>query len=433
MNKTVDRDRRKFLEFIGKAGVTATVCRTVPLIGGLMATRRAQAQSAVKRVVFVYASNGAPNGLWLPSGTELNVATQAYEGLQSVCNFREVDVVGSGHGTARKALGEVRYDQDWTGDTIDQNIASVVGTTTPFASYALGVQTENPQEVIGRKSGDSVPCQDSPSAAFSQLFSGASPSAGVNPEVARNRKLSILDLHRNEIAGMKNELGSLERETLEKHEAAIQEIESRLSGSSAPSNDGACASPSWNANGYPTNGGIEVPFAHTTELQADLIVLALQCGITNVMTLQLGYHQATWYAHNTQHKADYHGSCHAAPPVAMAEMVNYMNQGIAYLIRRLLEEDDPALPGTKMLDNTVVVQVTDMGNGQDHSSGNGPNMVATRMPSFKQGTVGTGGNNLAVLEAVVEGLGLGAFKGRDPAIHKIWACNNGVVNTGLLA
>ena len=92
-----------------------------------MATRAAHAQSGVKRVVFVYTPDGAPNGLWLPNGAVLNQASLAYEGLQSVCNFREVEVIGSGHGLPRKCLGELRWGSDWTGDTIDQQIASVLG------------------------------------------------------------------------------------------------------------------------------------------------------------------------------------------------------------------------------------------------------------------------------------------------------------------
>ncbi len=423
----IDKERRSFLEFLGKAGVGTAVCRAVPLIGGLMATRRARAQSSARRVVFVYAGNGAPNGLWLPSGSRLNRATQAYEGLQSICNFREVEVINSGHGLSRKCLGALRWDTNWTGDTIDQQIASVLGTSTPYPSYALGVET-NPQELIGRKGGAIVPAQDNPAAAYRQLFSGNQQPQGDG----NSQKRSMLDQHRQDITRMKNRLGSFERETLDKHETAIREIESRLESSSSPSSS-SCSSPSWNSNGYPTSNSPNVPFGHKAELQSDIIVRALQCGLTNVMTLQLGWDQGLWYAHNTQYKGDHHGSCHAASAQENAEMTNYMSGSVAYLIRRLMNENDPSQPGSRMIDSTVVVQVTDMGNGQDHSPGNGPNMVATRMPSFRRGTVRSGGNNYNVLEAVVEGLGLGAYKGTNVNQHRIWPCANGRVDTSLLA
>jgi hypothetical protein len=114
-------------------------------------------------------------------------------------------------------------------------------------------------------------------------------------------------------------------------------------------------------------------------------------------------------------------------------MTNYLSGIVAYLVRRLLEEDDPAVPGTKMLDNTGVVQVTDMGDGQDHSGGDGPNLIATRMPSFRTGEATRGGTNLQVLEAVAEGLGLGAHKGEDVNTHAIWPCAGGQVATDILA
>lgn len=433
-NDLVNHNRRQFLSMLSKAGIAGTLCRAAPLLGGLMATRSAHAQNGVQRVVFVYTPNGAPNGMWLPSGGNLAPATQAYQGLEGVCNFREVEVIGSGHGLARKCMGELRWGNDWTGDSIDQQIASVIGVNTPYTSYALGVQS-NPQELMGRKAGDSVPAQDSPAAAYEQLFGAAPPTSDTAGFLAR--KQSVMDLNRAALTEIKGRLGAFERQTLDKHEAALREVEMRLIDSVNFEPSEACSAPPWNARGYPTGGpmpGGEVGvFAHQAELQSDIIVAALQCGLTNVMTLQLGWHQGTWYGHDTAYRGDHHGSCHSAPAEANAEMTNYLSRCVAYLVDRLVREDDPAVPGTKLIDNTVVVQVTDMGDGRDHSGDSGPNMVATRMPGFKQGTVSRGGTNLQVLEAVVEGMGLGQFKGTDQAAHKIWPCAAGQVADALLA
>ena len=428
MKKTISQSRRDFLKLLTKAGVSATLCKAAPLVGGIMATRNAHAQQSIKRVVFVYTPDGAPNGLWLPSGNTLNMATQAYEGLQSICNFREVEVIGSGHGLTRKCLGELRWTQDWTSDTIDQQIASVIGTNTPYPSYALGVQT-NGVDLISRKSGNTVPSQDSPIDAYQQLFGGSVTNTGGN---FLAQKQSIMDINRSALTELKNRLGSFERETLQKHEAALQEIETRLTNANNTQSLDTCSSPAWNANGYPTSGGTQVPFAHQAELQSDIIVAAMQCGITNVMTLQLGWHQAAWYGHDTAFKGDHHNSCHSAGAIENAEMTNYLSRCVAYLIRRLQTADDPAIPGSKMLDNTVVVQVTDMGDGQDHTAANGPNMVATGMSTFQKGTVTRGGNHYMVLEAVVEGLGLGAYKGTNVNTHKIWPCANGQIASDIL-
>ena len=428
-DKEVRRGRRQFLEFLGRAGVGGALLRSAPLIGGLLANERAQAQGGVKRAIFVYTPDGAPRGLWLPNGRAMNVATQAFDGLQDICNFREVEVVGSSHGNARKCLGLLRWKQDWTADTIDQQIASVLSTGTPYESYVLGVQT-NTNDYVVRKSGSAVPAQDDPGAAYQQLFSGAAPPT-TDTAGFLAREQSVMDVNRAALEELGQRAGNLSN-AFDQHAAALDELERRIVDSAMTPQGTGCSSPSWNANDYPTSGATDVPFLHTAELQSDVIIAAMQCGLTNVMTLQLGWHQAVWYAHDTQYRGDHHGSAHSAPIEANAEMTNYLSRCVAYLVRRLVEEDDPAAPGSKMIDNTVVVQVTDMGDGRDHSGDVGPSMVATRLPGFRQGTVTRGGNNLMVLEAVVEGLGLGAYKGTNVDTHRIWPCAGGQITSDLL-
>ncbi|MEO1234991.1 MAG: DUF1552 domain-containing protein, partial [Myxococcota bacterium] len=350
---------------------------------------------------------------------------------QSVCHFREVQVNGSGHGNARKCMGALRWSRDWTSDTIDQQIASVLGTSSPYTSYALGVQT-NTQNLVTRRGGSAIPAQNDPAAAYSQLFGAPPPNQDRSGLLAR--KTSIMDLHREALSELKTKLGTFELQTLESHETALAAVKARITESLTTEPAEGCTNPAWNAGGYPTSppaGGPGV-FAHQAELQSDIIAAAFRCGLTNVMTLQLGWHQATWYGHDTSFRGDHHNSCHGAGAMENAEMTNYLSRCVAYLVQKLLDEDDPAVPGTKLLDNTVVVQVTDMGDGRDHSGGNGPNVIATRMPSFRVGQATRGGDNYQLLEAVVEGLGLGAYKGTNVDTDKIWPCADGQVETAVL-
>ena len=424
------KGRREFLKLIGGASAGAAMLRAAPLAWGLLSNKAAQAQSgSVQRAVFVYTPGGAPRGLWLPNGKTLNKSTAAFEGLQGLCNFREVQVVESGHGLARKCLGQLRWDQDWTADSFDQQVASVLSSSTPFKSYVLGVQT-SAEDYVVRRAGSAVPAEDNPGAAYSQLFGGPAPTTDTEGFLKRER--SVMDVNRAALAELKRRTGDL-GSVFDQHAEALDELEKRIVDTSSSPRAQGCDAPSWNAGGYPTSGKTSVPFLHTAELQSDIIVAALSCGLTNVMTLQLGWHQQTWYGHDTAYKGDHHSSAHAAQAPENAEMTNYLSRCVAYLVRRLVETDDPAVPGSKLIDNTVLVQVTDMGDGRDHSGDAGPSMIATRLPGFKQGTVTKGGNNLMVLEAVAEGLGLGAYKGTDKNAHKIWPCADGKVTTDLLA
>jgi len=144
----------------------------------------------------------------------------------------------------------------------------------------------------------------------------------------------------------------------------------------------------------------------TGKSQADIIVAALACGITKVATLQLGNHQGDWLGHNTSWTQDAHQACHGAPNnAAFTEMWRYLNDVPAYLIDKLRKTSGP--DGQPLINSTVVVQVTCMGNGMDHSSGNAPFIVATQMPGFVSGYSARSGGNIYDLNgAIPKGMGL---------------------------
>lgn len=433
-NKLINKNRRDFLSMVSKSGISASVIKSSSLVAGLMATRFAHAQNNRKRVVFVYTTNGAPNGMWLPNGNALNVATRAYEGLQSVCHFREAEVVGSGHGLNRKSLGQLKWGSGELDDTIDQQIARCISSTMPYQHYMLGVQTAG-GDSISRLLGASVPVENSPAGAYQKLFGSAPPAGGAQQLLARKR--SVLDAHQAALTEIKSKLSTEERQLISTHEQALTNIYNRLENSANQERPEGCTSPAWNSKGYDTQGpaaGGEVGvFGHQAELMADIITAAFQCDLTNVMTLQLGHDQAAWYGHDTAYNGDHHGSCHAAPAEANAEMTNYLSRCVAYLVKKLRDTDDPAVPGTKLLQNTVVVQVTDMGDGRDHTAANGPHTIATQMPSFRVGqATRSSGNNLQFLEGVAHGLGLSSFIGKSGSA-KIWPCGGDNPDTAILS
>lgn len=412
----VNHERRKFFDLVGKAGVAAGILRASPLVAGIFANRYAQAAGTLsKRVIFVYTPDGAPGGLWLPSGSgsgmTLNAATKAYESVKTYCAFRSATMArGGGHGNTHQVLGTGSYDQDWKGDTLDVQIGTLYGQTSPFANVALGVQSNvGNHGLIGRKSGQAFPSEDSPAAAYKRLFSGAGTgsSGGTDPNA---QVKSVLELNQQALSSLKTKLGSLEKERLDAHAAALSRISSRLTTTEQPS--GACGTVNYNPSGYPTDGGTANAFRGQAELQAEILVQAMACGLTKVASLQLANHQATWVGHNTGFKNDHHQACHAAGKTEQAEMVNYLSSCIAFLIQRLAAVTDP-VNGGKMIDHTLVVQVSDMGDGADHSAGNAPNMIAggSGFASFKRGTAGSAENNEAMLGAVPVLLGIEASVG----------------------
>ena len=439
-SKRLTHSRRDFLEFTGKSGIASHAIKSSSLVAGLLANRYAHAKDEVKRVVFIYTPLGSPNGLWLPSGNTLNLATAAYEGLQPDCHFHETEVVGGGFGQIWRSLGEVRYVNDWTSDTIDHQIAKVLGIATPNATLHFGVQAVmdiGATESFSRKNSRPVIPMEGPTATYERLFGMAD-----NKIPARftdnSRKRNVLDAHLQALNCSRAQLSLDEINTIDQYEISLNMLKSKLTNSDI--NAAACHRPEWNRLGLdisnkPESGrGI---FAHEAYLQADIITQALACGLTNVATLQLGDDQGSFVGHDTQFKGDLHQASCGASLYEYAEMVNYLSRCVAYFIRQLADQDDPAVPGTKLLDNTIVLQVSNQGFGPEHNGSNGPNLLATRMPAFKTGIATpqkAGGDvNLKVLQTVAAGLGLEQYIGKDNH-HCIWPCGEpwGGVDTDFL-
>ena len=154
------------------------------------------------------------------------------------------------------------------------------GQTSPFANVALGVQSNvRNQGLIGRKSGQAFPAKTHRRRQHAKrLFSGASAgsSGGTDPNA---QVKSVLELNQQALSSLKTKLGSLEKSawTLTPQ---LSRISSRLSSSEQPS--GACGTVNYNPSGYPTDGGTANAFRGQAELQAEILVQAMACGLTKV-------------------------------------------------------------------------------------------------------------------------------------------------------
>ncbi len=390
----VNKERRRFMDMIGKAGVSSSVLKASTMLGGLFASRHAMAAGGPKRVVYCYLDSGAANGHWLPRGVgNMNTVTRAYgpqgENVAGVCSFREVDVLVQGHSNTFQALGVTSYGPP----TMDSRIAPIVSATTPYNAMYLGSGATS----SGGLCSTIGPCIDSPSTAYNRYFNSALP-AGSSDETY----LKVFEAQHEAIRSIKSKLSQAERERLDTHAGALDSIEKRIT--LAMSSDGPDLEtyrPS-----LPSAGSYQGRIVATGKVQADIMLAALQAGLTNVGVLQLGNHQGDWAGDGTSYRGNLHDSAHGAPgATAFNELIGHLSQVPAYFIRRLMEEEDS--DGQKMIDSTVFVQVTCMGNGQNHSSGNAPFIVATRMSGFRGGySASAGGTTMDLNGAIPKGLGI---------------------------
>lgn len=391
IEKAIDLKRRKFFEVVSKAGISSSLLRLSPLVGGMMANRNAAAAEGLnKRVVFLSFPGGAPAGSWMPSSTSsMNASTTGYLPVAGYCNFYEVNVPGGGHGGTHASLGG-------GANTMDVQLANTLGASTPYSAINLGIEVGTSNDVIGRRNGTVVHPEDSPERAFSQLFS-APPPGGAAAVIYQKQK-TALDANKEALAALRLALGQEERERLDTHLEAIERIDKRLNDASQFVPPEGCANPTLPAE----SSGIEGA-AKQIMLQSDIAVTALRCGLTNVVTIQLDDSQCDW-RYQGSFSEGHHQTCHGRSRNDVVEIMKYLSNAGAYLIQSLIDTPDPA--GGKLIDSTVFMQVTEMGDGMTHVQSGAPYILATNMPGFRKGTVGGGGDNRSLLGDLANGLGM---------------------------
>ena len=294
-------------------------------------------------------------------------------------------------------------------DTIDFALEDTVGAASPVASLRLGVLSQATQSAPISARGQwsiATDYQDNPQTVFDRLFG----SALDTTDVGTKRNLLRMAANRSALSELEGKLGSYEKARLDQHIAAIDKLNNDILSTPADVIAG-CSSPLYNPNGYATEQ-VKDNFTNLFNLQIENAILALKCSLTQVVSLQFGTHQADFGV--TGLTADYHTSIHSGDLNYYASYRTYFSARVAHLIQRLKDEDDG--DGGKMIDSTLVVQVTDMADGNAHTAGgaddaNGigghaPYMFAGGGSTFNRGTVVSVANHHQLLDVVTDYMGV---------------------------
>lgn len=151
----------------------------------------------------------------------------------------------------------------------------------------------------------------------------------------------------------------------------------------------------------------------------ELAVLALQHDKARVASLHLGDDQGTFRLPSLGMDYDYALVIHAMEsPEKFIAFRRFLSARVAYLIQLLAATKDKT--GAPLIDSTLVVQVTDMGDGTKHDANNAPLMLAGGKRFIKNGIAyraSAGGyTNKEVLDTVCAAMGFndGAAYGNGP-------------------
>jgi hypothetical protein len=199
-----------------------------------------------------------------------------------------------------------------------------------------------------------------------------------DPVDAAGRRLTVLDAVRGNLGEVESRLGVTERRKLEYHLTAVDDVRRRIV-ATAPS----CAVPRTAPTDYlaidpHAELDVDTYIPQLVDDMIDLLVVTLQCGLSRVGTLQLGYGGGKWRfawkgidmnCHDDVAHLD--TSDEGSTPENTARLVR-MNQYYASCVARLAMRLDAVPEGNgTMLDNTLVVWANEQGRG-DHSQDNVP-------------------------------------------------------------
>jgi Protein of unknown function (DUF1552) len=272
--------------------------------------------------------------------------------------------------------------------SIDQFLAveQGLGQTTPVPSLVLGVGLEEAKLdwcISYAKGGIGMPKVVSPLATFNQAFGqwllGSDPEAVAR--AAREQRLgkSLLDYWTQDLAALSARAPQSERDKLDQHATALRDLERRVLGQSV-----ACTAPAQpDATQFPSllayQGG-EPYFEVITNLQIDLMVHALSCDVTRFSTLFLAdlsrthfdpalpedVHTDVAHRYSTAGRSGIGGNVMSQQQLARQNRYSYGK--VARILQRLSE--------ASLLDQTVLVAMSDMGDPAKHSSRQIPTLLA---------------------------------------------------------
>jgi hypothetical protein len=393
-------------------------------------TARAQAAAARRRYVSIFHGNGVVSYYWpaaagvgdawsLPSVSEPLAPVKSK--LLFLGNVDNVSPYGGHIEPAHGNLGAATWtstrangpDNAHSAISIDQVIAKTIGGATPLPSLQVGLSTlDSYPDGLPPQHSRSISWSDaqtplykviSPQAVFDRLVGGqpggSNLSPASDPAAERRRVLrqSTLDYLKDSTAALKLRVGTSDRRRLDSFLSSVRALEQRLAAPGAQT----CATMARPSEVYSVGQSAAIAVDDTkyrgdkpasgydrgahADLMIDLVVMALQCDQTRVVSIMLddersdfvydflpirqftatsstpGAGQTVGGFHGLQHAADYSDG--------FRSVVHWNMQKVARLASKLdaiVEEN-----GRTILDNSVLTVANSM-HGDNHDNSDVP-------------------------------------------------------------
>jgi hypothetical protein len=252
--------------------------------------------------------------------------------------------------------------------SLDQLAAEKIGLQTRFPSLVLGTGTPSLSYTRG---GVMIPAESRPSRVFAQLFLDGSPS-DVQQQVRKLREgQSIMDTVQDEVKRFTRRVGAADREKLDEYFSSVRELEQRLAMSEAwahrPKPRLDLHPPRDITDGTDLIGRMRLLF--------DLVPLVVQTDSTRVMTIFLQGGNSIPPVKGVT--IDHHNLSHHGRDPAKIAQLRLIEEAEMRVVRDLLANlKAKHEAGAPLLDQTMVLFGSNLGNANSHDTRNLPILLA---------------------------------------------------------
>jgi Protein of unknown function (DUF1552) len=372
----------------------------LPLLDAMIPALTAQEQTPaapqrLRRLGFTYIPMGCDGTRWTPPGADrldrlsftLAPLERVKEQITVISNLELRNAYPGTHATSNSAFlsaARARLTEStdyYLGTTADQIAARQLGRDTPLPSLELAMdlmtlagQCDNGYACVYQNNlawsspTTPLPSEAHPRIVFERLF-GEGGTAAERRAALRSRA-SLLDSVMDEFTQLNNQLGPADRARLAQYLDTIREVERRIQRAEASTREHALPD-------LDRPAGVPAAYADHARLMFDLQVLAFQGDITRVITFQLARETSNRTYPEIGVPDAHHPLTHHGNDPAKVEKVARINRFHVSLFAEFLAKlrDTHEGNGT-LLDHSLVLYGSGMGNGNQHDHDNLPILVA---------------------------------------------------------
>lgn len=396
MTKSLRISRRTVLRGMGTAMALPLLDAMIPAV----ARAGKQTNGAPNRMAFVYVPNGMHMPLWTPQATGADFELPYI--MEPLAKVKDQMLVfsglaqhharanGDGAGDHARALASFLTGEQArkthgadirVGVSVDQVAAAKVGQQTKFASLELGCDRGSQAgncdsgyscaystNISWRSETTPQAKEIDPKLAFERLF--ASGTADARSQRQKHRQ-SVLDFVLEDARDLKAKLGYKDQRKLDEYLNSVRELERRIA---VTADEPEPAPPD-----YPKPEGIPKDYAKHIRLMYDLLALAFQGDLTRVATFVVANEGSNRSYSFIDVPEGHHDLSHHGGDEEKQRKISEINRfhvtHLAYFLEKIqgIAEAEGSL-----LDNSMILYGSGIGDGNRHNHDNLPILLAGR-------------------------------------------------------